>query len=663
MKINTLRLENFQGIKAATFDFKGQNASIYGDNATGKTTAFNAVTWLLFDRPSTGAKGYTPKTKGPDGDMHYLDHAAEAQFAMDGGRLVTLRKVFHENYKKKRGSATEEFDGHSVDFFIDGVPVKEKEYTAALMGFCGGAEKMKMLTMPHYFPEDMSWEARRKILLEVCGDVSDAEVIASNSELQELPSCLLMPGTADQHYTVDEYKKIASAQKADINKQLLGIPGRIDEAQRAIPEESIDVAAIDTRLAALQTKQDGLMEQKAALLAGDTATAEARKRVAAAEAALAEARAAHLNRAAEANQGTQASIAALQDRISAAMNEKYNLRSELDRLRINVDRLQHRREDLLKEYASVQVEVWDEGQAVCPTCHRELPAEDVAKMREAFNVSKSNRLQAINQQGQKEASKEMIEGLNQQMAKFQTELDAAEAKLQALSAEQTDLNAKLVTPTPFEQTAEYATLAAALAASQAAEAGAGESTSTALEVLNAQIQAVYAESRELQQQKGKADQVEAQRKRIAELQNQEKTLSAQYEELEKGIYLCEQFTKAKVRMLTDRINGKFKSVRFRLFLEQVNGGIKDDCEVLVPNEAGSMVPFRDANNAARINAGLEIIEVLANYWQISMPVFIDNAESVTRLVHTATQTVRLVVSEQDAKLRLELDGVEGGAAA
>lgn len=663
MKINTLRLENFQGIKAATFDFKGQSASVYGDNATGKTTLFNALTWLLFDRPSTGAKGYTPKTKGPDGDVHYLDHAAEAQFTMDGGRLVTLRKVFHENYKKKRGSATEEFDGHSVDFFIDGVPVKEKEYTAALLGFCGGAEQMKMLTMPHYFPEDMPWEARRKILLEVCGDVTDTEVIASNGELGELPTYLLMPGTADQHYTVDEYKKIAAAQKADINKQLLGIPGRIDEAQRAIPEETIDVAAIDAQLSALQTKQDGLMEQKAALLAGDTATAEARKRVAAAEAALAEARTAHLNRAAEANQGTQASITALQGRISTAMSGKYHLRAELDRQNMNLERLQGRRADLLQEYASIQAETWDEGQAVCPTCHRELPAEDVTRMREAFNIGKSNRLQSVNQQGQREASKEMIEGLQAQIAGLQTEFDAAEAELKNLTDEQASLQAKLVAPTPFEQTTEYASLAAAVAASKAAEAGAGQTTTTALEALNAQIQAVYAESRELQQQKGKADQAEAQRKRIAELQDQEKALSAQYEELEKGIYLCEQFTKAKVRMLTDRINGKFKNVRFRLFLEQVNGGVKDDCEVLVPNEAGSMVPFRDANNAARINAGLEIIETLAYHWGISMPVFIDNAESVTRLAHTAMQTVRLVVSDQDAKLRLELNDAKGGAAA
>lgn len=213
MKILTLRLDNFQGIKAANFDFDGQSASIYGDNATGKTTVFNAITWLLFDRPSTNAKNYTPKTKGPDGDVHFLDHAATARFSMEDGRIVTLKKVFHENYKKKRGSATEEFDGHSVDFYIDGVPVKEKEYTATLMAFCGGAEKMKLLTMPNYFAEEMSWDARRNILLDICGDVSDEEVIESSEALRELPAFLLMPGTTNQHYTVEEYKKIASARR------------------------------------------------------------------------------------------------------------------------------------------------------------------------------------------------------------------------------------------------------------------------------------------------------------------------------------------------------------------------------------------------------------------------------------------------------------------
>ena len=104
MRINTLRLENFQGIKSAGFDFNGQSASVYGDNGTGKTTIYNAVTWLLFDRPSTGAKGFTPKTRDQSGgNVHFLDHSAEAVFSMEDGRLVTMRKVFHENYKRSAG--------------------------------------------------------------------------------------------------------------------------------------------------------------------------------------------------------------------------------------------------------------------------------------------------------------------------------------------------------------------------------------------------------------------------------------------------------------------------------------------------------------------------------------------------------------------------------
>lgn len=64
MRINSLHIENFQGIRDATFTMDGHSSTIYGDNGTGKTTVFNAITWLLFDRASTGAKNFTPKTRG-----------------------------------------------------------------------------------------------------------------------------------------------------------------------------------------------------------------------------------------------------------------------------------------------------------------------------------------------------------------------------------------------------------------------------------------------------------------------------------------------------------------------------------------------------------------------------------------------------------------------
>jgi len=122
MKLLSIEGWNFQGLKSFKYVFDGQSASLYGDNATGKTTVFNSMTWLLFDKSSTGAKGFTPKTKGPDGDLHFLDHAAEGIFQTEGGQIVTLKKCFHENYQKRRGTNSEEFVGHSTDYFIDGVP-------------------------------------------------------------------------------------------------------------------------------------------------------------------------------------------------------------------------------------------------------------------------------------------------------------------------------------------------------------------------------------------------------------------------------------------------------------------------------------------------------------------------------------------------------------
>ena len=269
MKLLTLKLENFQGLKSEDFNFNGHSASIYGDNATGKTTVFNAMTWLLFGKASTGAKNFTPKTKGPDGDLHYLDHAAEATFKLQDGRVITLRKVFHEVYKKKRGSAAEEFDGHTIDFYIDGVPTKEKEYEATMLSLCGGSAENEDADHAELLPGRDELERQEKDPAGDLRDVSDEDVINSTPELKDLPQFILKPGTTNQYYDVEEYKKIASAKKTEINRQLQEIPGRIDEAQRAIPDiTGLDPKAIDKRIQELNKQKSDLEMEKAQALSG-----------------------------------------------------------------------------------------------------------------------------------------------------------------------------------------------------------------------------------------------------------------------------------------------------------------------------------------------------------------------------------------------------------
>lgn len=657
MKLLNLTLTNFQGIRSLTLDFpSGHSASIYGDNATGKTTVYNALTWLLFDKASTSAKNFTPKTKGANGDLHHLDHGVSATFQADDGRIVSLQKTYKEVYKKKRGSATEEFSGHTVDYAIDGVPAKEKEYTATITALCGGdTEKPKMLTMPDYFPEQLAWDTRRKILLEICGDISDNEVIAAHGELKELPDFLRMPGTAERYYTTEEYGKIATARKNEINKQLADLPGRIDEAERAIPDTTgLVEEEIEAAIAALNKKRDTLTEEKAMVSTGGTATAECQKQIADLRTKIAEGKAEHLDAYNKQNADVAADIIMVQREVrqhqQTAEDARARARSKANE-KAQIDDLRKR---LIEEYNRVSAETWDESQTVCPTCHQTLPADQIEQMREDFNQRKSKRLEEINLRGKTSASKTTIGKLADEIAELQKKEKEASDLAEEAKKKLAELEGRKTQPTPYEETEAYKDLMKQITELQANAADEKETTRAATDALAAKIDDVAAAIREKQDKRMQLTMAENQKRRIAELEDQEKRLNSEYEETQKGLYLCELFTKAKVSMLDDKINSKFKSVRFRLFQEQINGGIKEDCEVMVPTEDGRLVPYTFANNAARINAGLEIIDTLAAHWGVNMPIFIDNAESVTHLIGTKAQTIRLVVSEADKQLRLDV---------
>lgn len=657
MRLLTLKLENFQGIKSAEFKFNGKSASIYGENATGKTTIFNAMTWLLFDKSSTGSKNFTPQTKGPEGDLHFLDHSAEGVFSLEDNRIITLKKVYHENYKKKRGSTDKEFSGHSVDFYVDGVPVKEKEYIEVILGFCEDSERMKMLTMPDYFPEGMAWNERRKILLEICGDVLDEDVIEGNKELADLNKYLIIPGTKDQHYTVDEFKKIASIKKSDISKQLEEIPNRIDEAQKAIPElTGLNLLAIEGKIEGFEKSKEKLEAEKARVISGDNVSAAIRKQISDANAELAEARADYATKNSKLNEGTYSAIDDVKKQHIVAKNKLQDLENEIDNLTRMTNRLTEIRNDLLREYDDVQAETWDEEKEVCPTCHQSLPTDQIQTLRNQFNIRKSERLEQINSRGKSEASKDMIDANYAKIKDLEAKKEKEKQAVDGFDQQIATLQKSIKESVPFMITDEYQSISKRIDKYHEEESNQGGKIEILITELRGKIDLINSSIREQEDLRSKINLAKSQEKRIAELSDREKELSGQYEFIEKGIYLCELFVKTKVSLLNDRINSKFKCVRFRLFIEQLNGGIKEDCEVMIPSEGGRMVPFVFANNGARINAGLEIIATLSHHWNLSIPVFVDNAESVTDLLTIENQLIRLVVTAQDKTLRTEIDG-------
>ena len=646
MKILKLHLENFQGVKDFEICPNGESCSVYGDNGTGKSTIYNAFTWLMYGKPSTAEKNYSPKTTG----SHNLHHSVEMTAQLDDGAVIVLKKDFHEVYKTIKGSAQAVFSGHTTDYSVDGVPVNETQFKRTLVGIYRDEELAKMLTMYDYFLDTMKISDRRKILLQVCGDVDMADVIEHTPVLKELPDLLRKPGSASSMYTVEEYQAIAAKEKSLVDKELKDIPHRIDEAEKAKPDTAgMDKEAIQNVIRAIKEAQRNLESQRAA--GEDVAETSIRQNIAKLESQQAEAEAKHTKAEAEKNKGAYERISNLRYMLSDIDTEIMHAEQDRKEHENELSRLKRRREALLKEWQEEDEKEWS-GNEICPTCKRPLPEEQIAQAKEAFNVAKSQRLEEINQRGMQQCSAAMIKAEQDEIDRLHLAIAEKKEKKAEIEKNLEAADQAVVVTEKYTDTKQYLQLKEKIDGEykklkdlKLAAADADNGIAERIRELDGNI---AAEMRKL----AALDLAEKQDARIAELGDREKALAEQYEDLQAGLHLCEVYTRAKAQMLDDKINHRFKTLRFRLFTEQQNGGIADDCEALVPCVSG-LVPFKSANNAARINAGLELIDTLADHYGVQLPVFIDNAESITRIQRTDTQVIRLVVSEPDKKLRFE----------
>ncbi len=524
---------------------------------------------------------------------------------------------------------------------------------AAVQEYCSGEETMKLLTMPDYFPSVMDWQKRREILLDICGDVSDADVIASTPELAGLPEFLKMPGSTTRLYKVDEYRKIAAAKKTDLNKKIEAIPNRIDEASRAIDKDLPTPEDLAAKLAAAEAEETKIAEEKRAILAGDTS--ELRSSLANAKADYAAAKSEYIEEGSEARAEHRKAQEKAESELLEAKTEAANATADARRKKADLEHMKARREAILAEYKEAAAETWDEHREICPTCGQALPEEKVEELRADFLQRRSAKLEAINTKGKKEASKEAIAQLEQDIAAIEEKAAAAEARADEIYTSRKE-TIKAEPPRPdFSETDRGQAIAKTIQTISGQIEAAEQKQSTALREVNERQQAAMNNCRQIRYMQSQAEAAQRQRQRIAELEAEEKSLAAEYEKTEQGVYLCEVFVKTKVALLTERINSKFKSVSFQLFREQTNGGVADCCEVLVPGEGGAMVPYSTANKAAVVNAGLEIIATLSHHYGVRLPIVVDNAESVTELLPVDSQVIRLVVSAEDESLRVEVD--------
>ena len=640
--IKSISLLNFKGIRSFSTDFNADVTEFRGDNGTGKTSLNDAFDWLLYDKDSSGRNNFQIKTLDEQNNViERIPHEVSAVLDVDGTE-IRLRKCFVEVWKKKRGKSEEEFSGHTVERYWNDVPITEKEYNEKIAAICN-EEVFRLITNPAYF-FSLKKEYQRNFLIQLAGNITNETLAVLHPEFQQLVSD--MSGK-----TTDEYNREIGAQIKRIKADSEGIPQRIDERKRDVPQ-SEDWNALEAEISSKQSDIDAIEKQiSSELEAYNNAVAKQREKI-------------QKKSSLEVEYSKKK-----QDLVGARTKQYYEQYSEKDRLKVRIQNAEYsirteresieandrmlatyaqQREDLLAEWRTIKARTItfdnpDDERFICPTCKRPLEAEDIARKQQeltaAFNAETSRLLEDNSRRGKAvKASRERLEQdtktREQRIAQYEAEIEQAKQN-PLFNAVLTMPDTANVVDDPDlvkiqkqidELTADIETNII-LAADQ-----------TEKKQRRAQLQQ---EVTDLRDRLKNRERIEANDKRIKELEAQFKTQNDEIARLEGVQFKIAKFKKCLIDEVESKINSLFSYVRFKMYEQQINGGERETCEALVNG-----VPYStNVNTAARVNAGIDVINAICKANGIYAPLFIDNKESITKVIPTESQLVLLTKDE------------------
>ncbi|MGM9631141.1 DUF2813 domain-containing protein [Butyricicoccus sp.] len=634
IKIETLNIENFKGIGRLHLQLDGENATLYGDNATGKSSVYDALTWLLFGKDSHGNTKFSIKPLDSDGNTMTGAMPTVTSVLDINGDKITLRKTLREKWEKHRGGP-ERYAGNTVDYFIDDVPVKEKDYKARIADLVP-EDVFRALTSTYHFCRDIGWKDRRAILFNLACVESDAQLLKA----PQFDALRVEIGSR----TVDDFRAMLAQKRKDANSKLNLLPARIDECEKQAADlpETFDPMRQNELAETITT----LRGQLAALENSEARNAK-RNDIRAAELEL---------RAIEAEneqhrRSQDIPVIDQRDAVRRAIDRiertQQHTVSELMRRRESVAGADEQIADYRRRWKSVNATQYTSG--TCPTCGQNLPADMDAKARADFDARKARELAQLVKDSEyikqrQAADRESIPGLEKAIADADKELAELQEELAVAEAPQEIVIEDL--PDYEERRDAAATKIGALRAELAEwDKHAGDERNLLLSKID-----------DAEREKAAQDSIAANVKmresleaRVSELEQERRAKADYIEHIDDLIDMCEDFTRYKVDRASSAVNGRFNLVSFRLFTEAINGSLQDCCDAMADG-----VPYDDLNSAMQINAGLDCIRTLSEFYGVSVPLFVDNAESVTKLYNLDTQVIRLVVSENDKELRCEV---------
>ena len=605
--LRKLIVDNFMAYPHAEFDFFNRTV-VSGRNGIGKSTIATAYTWLMFGCDYQLKDNPAVRRVVGGKSVDDMDVSVTAVLDIDG-KEVTARKAQKRKYKK-------DGVGYSDDntYFINEVPKTLKAFNEY---FEIDMNLLKMCSSSGAFLNQKTADMR-SYLFGLVENVNDLDVVKENAELSAITGLL-------EKYSADELTAMNKATKSKIDKELPLIDGQIKEKQRDIQLKS------DVDVAELELLKNTLSEQLACNIKKQTDSEALEKDIQKKADGILELKFKLSGLQTQANDANLNKIREVQHKINDANAFVDSIHEEIRKNGVAVDRIKSEisekdsaRELLAKKWVAVNNEKFDDNSTICPTCHRDLPDEEIKRLVSEFAESKKKRLCEIEAKGT--ALKEEIEKSKPVLAELESVAEENMKKLNSVLSKldeyhkQLDAIPKVV---DISDTDEYKKLSAEID-----EKEAELQKSMKVDDMRGQLKLEENEIRrklsECESQISKSD-TSADEQRLLELRDRRIDMEQKKADAEKILYLLGELEKAKNQKLSAEINKHFETVQWQLFEVNISGVYKSVC---IPTVDGKSILSTMSNKGNQIIGKVDICNSIQKINDLSVPVFLDDSESL-----------------------------------
>lgn len=632
-------LENFMCYAHAELDFYAIT-KIMAENGKGKSTIATAYMWCLFNCDYELKDNPVVRREVDGKSVDDMDTSVELTLDVDG-KEVAMKKVQKRTYSKDGSSYKDD-----NKYFINDVPKTLKDFNAYLDV---DMNVFKMCSNINAFLNQKPAETR-EYLFGLVGDVTDLDIASQKAELAELVPLL-------NKYTVEELSAMNKATKTKITKDLPILDGQIKEKERDIQlKQAIEVSN-------LELQKNSLKEQIADCIAKQTDNDKLMAEYDKASADILDLKFKQGDLSRKANEENVKARREIENKISEKKDYLINIantiqknNSEISDYQNDIESGARERNRLADVWKKIKEEKFNDNTAICPTCRRELPAEEIESLRSSFEKTKADRLAKVEKDGlEVKADVDNARDMIPRLEKCNEENIANQQKLEEEVADLEKQLSELPQEIDVSATEEYKALEQKIAEKEEAMHKANDISAVKAE-LKSQETALRQQLAECESQIAKSD-TAADEQRLEELKQTRIDSEQNKANAEKILDLLDELDKAKNEALTEAVNSHFSLVKWQLFEYAKNGNYKSCC---IPTVDGKSILTTMSNKGNRILGRVDICNSIQKISGISAPIILDDSESldeenqkkVAEMVDS--QLIMLIVNDSE-----KLEIVEG----